>query len=273
MASGDGERENGRIAAMFDQLAPTYDATGVEFFGPIADGLVEVLAPGPRDRLLDVGCGRGAVLSRIAPLVEEAVGIDVSQRMVELARESLDGASNVRVEMGDAQRPDPELGAFDSVTASLVLFFLPDPVAALRAWRALLAAGGRCAISIFGRPGAGWQAVDEAFLPYLPSGMRDARAEGPLSPRSTDEQAEALLTAAGFTGVRTISRRLHTRFATVEQWEAFSWSTGQRAMWAAMPEADRPALRAAVAGLLRSSPHPDGGYVLSQDVRYLIGHT
>ncbi|WP_051367048.1 class I SAM-dependent methyltransferase [Hamadaea tsunoensis] len=260
--------ETARVAMMFDQLAAVYDMTGVEFFGPIADGLVDVLQPRPGERLLDLGCGRGAVLSRIAPFVGPALGVDISAEMVGYCRTALVGHDNVRVEVGDAQSTDPAWGVFDAVTASLVLFFLPDPPAALRNWRNLLTPGGRCVISTFGAPGPAWQAIDETFAPFLPPGMLDARTKGPLSPSSPDAAVDALFAAAGFEDVRTVTLPLETRFASVEQWEAFSWTTGQRAMWLAVPESRRAAVRETIFEILRSSPHPDGGYVLSQSVRY-----
>ena len=80
---------------------------------------------------MDLGCGRGAVLARVAPVVGSVVGVDVSPAMVTECRAALAGVDNVRVELGDARNPDPALGIFDAVTASLVLSFLPDPGAAL----------------------------------------------------------------------------------------------------------------------------------------------
>jgi len=46
---------------MFDGIAPSHDQSGVPFFGTIAGGLVDLLAPRPGERVLDVGAGRGAV--------------------------------------------------------------------------------------------------------------------------------------------------------------------------------------------------------------------
>jgi SAM-dependent methyltransferase len=216
-----------------------------------------------------VGCGRGAVLARVAPIVQGSVGLDLSPAMVAECRTALAGVANVRVEVGDAQAPDPNLGQFDAVTASLVLFFLPEPAAALQRWRAHLVPGGRCVTSIFGAPDQTWQAIDQAFAPYLPARMLDARAQaGPLSPTSPDSDVDALFVEAGFEHVQTVTRTQNTRFDSAEQWEAFSWSTGQRAMWLAIPEERRPQVRATIANILRDSLHPDGGYVLSQAVRY-----
>jgi ubiquinone/menaquinone biosynthesis C-methylase UbiE len=55
-----------QMAALFDRLAESYDAVGVEFFKPIAAGLVAQLAPKEGERVVDVGCGRGAVLIPMA---------------------------------------------------------------------------------------------------------------------------------------------------------------------------------------------------------------
>jgi ubiquinone/menaquinone biosynthesis C-methylase UbiE len=72
-----------RIAAMFDQVADSYDQVGVELFQPIADRLVHILAPRPGERALDLGCGRGAALLRLAAGVGptgRALGMDLVPR-------------------------------------------------------------------------------------------------------------------------------------------------------------------------------------------------
>ena len=66
----DPSQRRAGVAALFDQLAPGYDRGGVPWFGPIGARLVELTAPRPGDRALDVGAGRGAATF---PLVE-AVG-------------------------------------------------------------------------------------------------------------------------------------------------------------------------------------------------------
>ena len=83
-----------RTAAMFDGIAPSYDQSGVPFFGTIAGGLVDLLAPRPGERALDVGAGRGAVTLPVA----EAVGpqgrvdaIDVSPgRVIAILRHHIE---------------------------------------------------------------------------------------------------------------------------------------------------------------------------------------
>ena len=133
-----------RVAGLFDALSATYDAVGVDFFAPIADGLLAAMPPRPGERWLDVGCGRGAVAlpaARAVGTTGHVTGIDISSGMVEQARRlaAEQGISNVDVAVGDARDPQVD-GPFDAVASSLVLFFLPDPAAALR----LVAAPARC---------------------------------------------------------------------------------------------------------------------------------
>jgi ubiquinone/menaquinone biosynthesis C-methylase UbiE len=263
-----------RVAGLFDALSATYDAVGVDFFGPIADGLLEVLPPRTGERWLDVGCGRGAVLLPAAAAVGptgRAVGIDISPGMVEQARglaASL-GLDNVEASVGDARAPAVD-GGFDVVASSLVLFFLPDPAAALRSWLALLAPGGRLGVVTFGPIDPRWDHVDDVFGPYLPQQMRDARTTGKAGPFGSDAGMEALVGGAGFAEVRTVARELPVRFADAEQWHAFTWSVGQRAMWLAVPAEDRAAVRAEAERRIAAYADPDGSVTFTQGVRYTL---
>ena len=265
-----------RNARLFDDLADSYDAVGVEFFAPIARGLVDALAPAPGERVADLGCGKGAFLlpaARAVGVRGRAVGVDVSPAMVAATVEAAasEGLAQVEVFVGDALSPDLQPAAFDVLGASLVLFFLPDPRAALAAWWSALAAGGRLGLSTFGEQDAAWRAVDDVFTPYLPPAMLDARTSGTRGPFASDTGMEQLVTDAGFTEVRTLVTDLAVHFADVDHWQAFSMSTGQRAMWRAVPEAQRPAVRAEAERRLAASAHRAGGFVMHQQIRYTLG--
>jgi ubiquinone/menaquinone biosynthesis C-methylase UbiE len=262
-----------RVAGLFDALSSTYDSVGVDFFAPIAEGLLSALPPRAGERWLDVGCGRGAVLLPVADAVGasgRAVGVDISAGMLEQARALADERGlDVQLVVGDAMHPDVD-GPFDAVASSLVLFFLPDPAAALRAWLALTLPGGRLGVATFGGQDPRWEEVDEVFEPYLPPQLRDARTTGSEGPFGSDDGMETLVTAAGYTGVRTVALDLPVRFANAEQWHAFTWSIGQRAMWLAVPESERGAVRAEAERRIASYADPDGSVTFTQGVRYTL---
>ena len=264
-----------RGARLFDELAPTYDQTGVAFFEPIGRRLVELLDVRPGRRGLDIGCGRGAATFPLAAAVAEegdVTGVDVAPAMVALARDRAEreGVTNVRFETMDAaDLPLPERG-FDVVVSSLVLFFLPDPASALGRWLRLAAAGGQVGVSTFGPQDDVWAAVDALFGKYLPAGLLDARTTGTKGPFASDAALERLAHDCGARRVRTVSEPLEVEFADAEAWRAFSMSVGQRAMWRQVPAERRDELFAEASSLLAQARRGDGRIVLTQQVRYTL---
>ena len=117
-----------------------YGAEDVHDFARRA--ILEALALGPDDRLLDVGCGGGLLLRDALAAGAAATGLDHSAEMVALARERAPGAEVV---LGSAERLPFGDGSFTAVAMSVVFFFLPDPVAALAECRRVLVPGGRLA--------------------------------------------------------------------------------------------------------------------------------
>jgi len=266
-----------RIAALFDRVADTYDRVGIDLFQPIASRLVDEIAPKAGERVADIGCGRGAVLLRLALAVGptgRAVGLDLAPQMVAAAAESATQEGlTVEVMVGDAQDPVLPIESFDVVTASLVLFFLPDPVAALQAWRELLLDGGRVGVSTFGPYSSHWAPVDAVFDPYLPPDMRDARTTGKLGPFGSDAGVEKLLVDAGFVDVRTASGSVSVRFDNADHWHRWTMSTGQRGMWEMVPVGERAALRTNAERLLADTQrqNADRRMGFDQAVRYTFG--
>lgn len=262
-----------RTAALFDALATDYDRSGVDFLQPIGAGLVAALQPSRGEYWLDMGCGRGAATFPLAAAVEpgRVLGLDAAPTMIELAAATAaeQGIPNVAFVLGSAQTPDPALGTFDGIASSLVLFFLPDPAEAVRSWLPLLRPGGRIGVTTFGDTDPRWKDVEAVLAPYMPK--RDARTSGSAGPFGSDEGVELLLDRAGFTSVRTVSQQVDAVFRSIEQWFAFSMSTGQRAGWLAVPEADRAAVRDEAARRLRTYARPDGSIAFGQAVRHTLG--
>lgn len=264
------------MANLFDKLSDTYDEVGVDFFAPIAASLLASMPPLEGERWLDIGCGRGAVLLPVAQGIGQnglAVGIDISSGMIEHARRLAlhAGLRNVECEVDDAQSPARVKGPFDTISSSLVLFFLADPLAALRNWRPLLKPYGRICVTTFGAIDPRWAQVDEVFEPHLPPEMKDARTSGKEGPFASDVGVERLFHDAGFTNVRTESKTIMVRFADAQHWYDFTWSVGQRMMWLAIPEHLRAEVRKDAESRLAKYAETDGSITFTQGIRHTLG--
>jgi 2-polyprenyl-6-hydroxyphenyl methylase/3-demethylubiquinone-9 3-methyltransferase len=118
---------------------------------------IDGLAPGG-GTVLDVGCGTGYLLERLAERAFRGVGIDLSPESVAIAEERLaarGAGERLSVQVGSAY--DPPEGKFDVIALTDVLEHLEQPRAALRALRDRLAPGGLVVVSAPNRrslPGA-----------------------------------------------------------------------------------------------------------------------
>jgi SAM-dependent methyltransferase len=94
-------------------------------------------------RALEIGCSIGVFTAMLAPLCDELLAVDVSERAVAAARERLARFPHVRVELRRLPEETPA-GPFDLVVASEVLYYWPQDLmlAALRRFEEFLSPGG-----------------------------------------------------------------------------------------------------------------------------------
>jgi len=112
-----------------------------------------ILAAAPMGpfRALDIGCGAGATSLALATARPDAkvVGVDLSQALVEIARNRLAGLRNCRVEQGDVLTAAAAIRPDLLISRHGVMFFA-DPVAAFASLRAAAAPGATLVFSCFG---------------------------------------------------------------------------------------------------------------------------
>lgn len=72
----------------YEEIAPDFDITRKKYLWPELIKLAGMVKDG--DRVLDVGCGNGRLLSAFADKKIEYVGVDNSEKLIEAARENLD---------------------------------------------------------------------------------------------------------------------------------------------------------------------------------------
>src|SRR6266536_3045533 len=196
------------VVRAFDDAASRYDRTGAALAGPVARQVVELAGLARGHRVLDAGCGAGAVLVRAARVVRpgQVTGIDLSARMLKRAQAASRALANVRVRLADAASPPFAPASFDAVLASLVLYLLADPGAALRRWHDLLTPGATLALSWPLAPDPRWVAVYAAVDRYAPGATGSPGLDRYLGRLGGRRQVEELLRRCGYTEVTTTTR-------------------------------------------------------------------
>lgn len=128
--------------------------------------LIRLAALQPSDRVLDLACGTGDLVFAAAPRVARAVGLDVTFRMLQLARAKETGfRSQVSFVTGDMLALPFAGQTFDVVTIGYGLRNVPDLNQALAEIRRVLAPGGRILSLDFNRPSN--PLIRSAYLAYL----------------------------------------------------------------------------------------------------------
>lgn len=115
-----------------------------ESIGDVHAALVEVLAPQPGERWLDIACGAGNVAELAAGAGARVTGIDLAPRLIEVARErAATGGYDIDYRVGDAESLDVADESFDVASSSLGMIFGPDHDAVAREVARVLRPGGR----------------------------------------------------------------------------------------------------------------------------------
>jgi ubiquinone/menaquinone biosynthesis C-methylase UbiE len=178
--------DRNEIRRAWDAIAATYarrrDPTGSD--AALLDDLRGTLPSDPT--VLDVGCGDGA--RTLANLPAESVGLDVSRRGLELARETVPDARLLQADMTAIPLTD---GSVDAVTAYHAVFHVPraNHPDAYREFARVLRPGGRLLMTL---PGGRFETVREGWM----GGRMFFSAPG-------RERTLAQLREAGFGGLRT----------------------------------------------------------------------
>jgi ubiquinone/menaquinone biosynthesis C-methylase UbiE len=142
---GAAEAVKARARAQFARTAPAYVASQGHARGDDLRRLVELAAPQPSDRALDVSTGGGHTALALAPQVARVVASDLTPAMLAAARAFLtsQGVTNADYVIADAERLPFLDAAFDLVTVRIAPHHYADARAACGELARVLVPGGR----------------------------------------------------------------------------------------------------------------------------------
>ncbi len=236
----------------FDVAAEAYDRFMGRYSVQLAPQLADLAGVRAAQRVLDVGCGPGALTAELVARVgaDSVVAVDPSEAFVAAASSRHPG---VEVRQASAEELPFGDAAFDAALAQLVVHFMRDPVAGLRELKRVTAPGGTVAACVWDHAGgrspltAFWQAALE-----LDPTVRD---ESALAGAREGHLAE-LFADAGLTSVEETSVGASVEFASFEEWwEPFTLGVGPAGAYArTLDEPARERLRARCADLFPSAP-------------------
>ena len=229
------------IGTIFSGSSDAYDRFMGRYSRPLAPLLADLAGVDAGDRVLDVGCGPGALTAelvrRLGPGAVSAV--DPSAPFVAAVRERL---PEVEVAQASAEQLPFADGSFDAAMAQLVVHFMTSPVTGLAEMGRVTRPGGMVAACVWDHAGGRgplatfWQAVRELDpLAHDESGLAGVR-EGHLV---------QLFGQAGLSVTRATALTVEVQHSTFDHWwQPFTLGVGPAGAYVASLDPEhRAALR------------------------------
>jgi SAM-dependent methyltransferase len=236
----------------FEVAADAYDRFMGRYSQQLSPQLADLAGVRAGQRVLDVGCGPGALTAELVGRVGEdsVFAVDPSETFVAAARARFPG---VDVRSATAEDLPFDDDAFDATLAQLVVHFMSDPVAGLREMKRVTSPGGIVAACVWDHAGERsplsvfWQAARELD--------QEAQDESRLAGAHEGHLGE-LFAEAGLASVTETSVEATARFASFDEWwEPFTFGIGPAGAYAqTRDDKSRERLRVRCEELLPAAP-------------------
>jgi SAM-dependent methyltransferase len=198
----------------FDVAASAYDAFMGRYSSQLAPQLADLAGIEAGQRVLDVGCGPGALTAVLVERVgaENASAVDPAEKFVEAARERHPG---VDVQRASAEELPFADDVFDAAIAQLVVHFMSDPVRGLQEMARVTRTGGVVAACVWDH--AGGQTPLGPFWEVVHDFDPDATDESELAGAREGHLAE-LFGQAGLREIEQTSLSAQVEHESFDEW-------------------------------------------------------
>ena len=178
----------------------------------------EILGLEPRMKVLDAGCGTGAIARRVAEKVSsgEVHGIDIDSLFINEARKlaANEGIKNVGFDVGDVDSLEYEDGTFDLGYCRLVLMHVKNPVKTVTELKRVTRKGGVVAVSDMDDGGMITYPEMPMFMDLLAKGSHWAKTRG--ENRYIGRQLFSIFSQAGLSPINIHPLPIHATQQTPE---------------------------------------------------------
>jgi ubiquinone/menaquinone biosynthesis C-methylase UbiE len=245
-------------ASGWERKAAGYQAFFTQITNRTIDDLLDAAGVGQGTRLVDVATGPGLVAGRAVERGATALGIDIAEAMVAIARQHW---PSIEFRQADAHELPFTDACFDAVTGNFALLHLGRPERAVGEFTRVLAPGGRLALTVWDEPerAALFGAVLEALDACGATPPDDIPAGPSFFRFSADAELRALFEAQGLENVTVTTLRFtHLARSVDEVWDGILDGTVRTsALISGQPAATRRRIREAFGAILDRYRHND----------------
>jgi SAM-dependent methyltransferase len=175
-------------------------------FARLTQAALDVAAPRPGERAIDIGCGSGTTVLELAARVGpdgHVLGADIARQSVEKARERIAAAGirHAEVTLADVSTHRFAPDSFDLAFSRFGVMFFSDPTATFANLRSAMKPGGRLALVVFRTAQENrWSTAPAAAVRHLlpPPAMPPGPEEPGMFSWADPARVHRILEGAGF---------------------------------------------------------------------------
>jgi len=225
--------------------------------------LIEVGDISAQDTILELGCGPGDVSKQLAKFADRVVGIDFSEKMINIAKSRF---ADIEFQTADAEQQPFSDNSFDVVVSNYTAHHFAQPQRVFEEARRVLKPNGRLVVVMpIQREQVSFASVMSAIFEEI---SPDQAPGGPLMDAESPEVLINVLTSAGFKNVSGRKQEKPLTLPTIDPVLAVGWDF--------MALHDKPQdlqdrIRERTRENAQKYQQPDGGYLFPDKVLVGVG--